>query len=219
MQIEIAPSLLAADWLRLGDEIAEVQKAGADRLHCDVMDGHYVPNLSMGFPIVEAVAKVAAVPVEVHLMLDNPADYVEQVARLGGSIIGYHVEVVRDPGELAARIHDLGKRAFLTLNPGTPAEAVLDHLDVVDQVLVMSVHPGFGGQAFISEVLEKVQRIRRQAPSGLDIEIDGGINPLTARAAVKAGANVLVAGTDIFGAADRRQAIAALRGCAERGRE
>ena len=219
MQIEIAPSLLAADWLRLGDEIAEVQKAGADRLHCDVMDGHYVPNLSMGFPIVEAVAKVAAVPVEVHLMLDNPADYVEQVARLGGSIIGYHVEVVRDPGELAARIHDLGKRAFLTLNPGTPAEAVLDHLDVVDQVLVMSVHPGFGGQAFISEVLEKVQRIRRQAPSGLDIEIDGGINPLTARAAVEAGANVLVAGTDIFGAADRRQAIAALRGCAERGRE
>jgi len=219
MQIEIAPSLLAADWLRLGDEIAEVQKAGADRLHCDVMDGHYVPNLSMGFPIVEAVAKVAAVPVEVHLMLDNPADYVEQVARLGGSIIGYHVEVVRDPGELAARIHDLGKRAFLTLNPGTPAEAVLDHLDVVDQVLVMSVHPGFGGQAFISEVLEKVQRIRRQAPSGLDIEIDGGINPLTARVAVEAGANVLVAGTDIFGAADRRQAIAALRGCAERGRE
>jgi len=219
MQIEIAPSILAADWLRLGDEIADVQKAGADRLHCDVMDGHYVPNLSMGFPIVGAVAKAAAVPVEVHLMIDNPADYIEQCARLGADIIGYHAEVVRDPGELAARIHGLGKRAFLTLNPGTPAEAVLDHLEAVDQVLVMSVHPGFGGQAFISEVLDKVQRIRRQAPSGLDIEIDGGINPLTARAAVDAGANVLVAGTDIFGAADRRQAIAALRGCAGRGRE
>jgi len=212
MHIRIAPSLLAADWLRLGEEIDSVQKAGADLLHCDVMDAHFVPNLTMGPPIVSAVAKMAAVPVDVHLMLDNPGDYIDVFTEAGASIIGFHVEVTRNPRELAARIHDRGRRASVTLNPGTPARAVEGCLDVVDQVLVMSVHPGFGGQGFIPEVLDTVRRIRRQAPSALDIEIDGGMNPQTARAAVDAGANILVAGTAIFGADDRRRAIEALRG-------
>jgi ribulose-phosphate 3-epimerase len=212
MQIKIAPSLLAADWLHLGDEIESVQEAGCDLLHCDIMDAHFVPNLTMGPPIIEAAAKVARVPLDVHLMLESPGDCVEAFAEAGASIIGFHVEVVRDPLSLVARIRDLGKRASLTLNPGTPAHAVADYLDAVDQVLVMSVHPGFGGQRFIPEVLDKVLCIRRQAPEGLDIEIDGGINAETARDAIAAGANVLVAGTAIFGAGDRRQAIAQLRG-------
>jgi ribulose-phosphate 3-epimerase len=212
MQVKIAPSLLAADWLRLGDEVRSVQQAGADLLHCDVMDAHFVQNLTMGPPIIEAVARVATVPVDVHLMLDNPGDYLGAFARAGASIIGFHIEVVRDPRPLIDRVHALGKRACLALNPGTPAHAVEDYLDAVDQVLVMSVHPGFGGQAFLADVLEKVRRLRRLAPSGLDIEIDGGIDAQTARRAVEAGANVLVAGTSVFGAEDRAQAIRALRG-------
>lgn len=210
MDIKIAPSLLAADWLRLGEEVASVEEAGADYLHCDIMDGHYVPNLSFGTPIVEALSAVATVPLDVHLMVDNPGEYIERFAEAGASIIGFHAEATRDPEKLINRIHNCGTRASVTLNPGTPAGAVFGRLGAVDQVLVMSVHPGFGGQTFISEVLEKVRCIREHAP-GLDIEIDGGITPATARLAVEAGANVLVAGTAVFGAADRRGAIDALR--------
>ncbi len=212
MQVKIAPSLLAADWLRLGEEIASVEAAGADVVHCDVMDGHFVPNLSMGTAIVEAVARMAKVPLDVHLMLDNPGDFVEAFAEAGAATIGFHVEVVSEPRKLADAIRALGKRASLTLSPATPADAAAGLLDALDQVLVMSVEPGFGGQGFIPGVLDKVRAIRRLAPEGLDIEIDGGINAATAREAVEAGANVLVAGTAVFGARDRAQAIHALRG-------
>ena len=214
MQVKIAPSLLAADWLRLGEEVSSVQDAGADLLHCDVADGHFAPNLTMGPAIVQAVAKIAKVPVDVHLMLDNPGDYAERFAEAGASIVGFHIEAVRKPEPLIARIRACGRRASLTLSPGTPPQAIEDYLGSVDQVLVMSVHPGFGGQEFIPEVLDKVRWLRQAAPGGLDIEVDGGINLRTARAAVAAGANVLVAGTAIFGCADRRQAIRAMRGAA-----
>lgn len=212
MHVKIAPSLLAADCLRLGEEIESVEKAGADLLHCDVMDAHLVPNLSMGPYVIEAFARATRLPLDVHLMLDNPGPYVATFAQAGAASIGFHVEVVREPGALIDRIHALGVRASLTLNPGTPARAVEDYLDAVDQVLVMTVHPGFGGQEFIAEVLDKVRRLRQVGPSSLDIEVDGGINPQTARKAVAAGANVLVAGTAIFGCRDRQQAIRALRG-------
>jgi len=212
MHVKIAPSLLAADCLRLGEEIESVEAAGADLLHCDVMDAHLVPNLSMGPYVIEAIAKATRVPLDVHLMLDNPGPYVATFAQAGAATIGVHVEVARDPGALIERIHACGARASLTLNPGTPARAVEDYLDAVDQVLVMTVHPGFGGQEFIAEALDKVRRLRQVGPSTLDIEVDGGINPQTAREAVAAGANVLVAGTAIFGCRDRQQAIRALRG-------
>jgi len=212
MQVKIAPSLLAADWLRLGEEIASVEQGGADLLHCDVADGHFAPNLTMGVPMVEAVGRAARVPLDVHLMVEAPGEFVEAFARAGAATIGFHVEAVGDPGGVVEAIHALGKRASLTLCPPTPAEAVEPWLGSVEQVLVMSVNPGFGGQAFIPEVLGKVERLRRVGPPGLDIEIDGGINARTAKLAVAAGANILVAGTAVFGARDRAQAIRALRG-------
>ena len=212
MEIKIAPSLLAADWLRLGDEVEAVQQAGADLLHLDVMDGHFVPNLTMGPKFVAAVASVARVPLDVHLMIEDPGAYLDAFIDAGATTLGFHAEPVPEQiASLLARIHDRGRRASLTLSPETPASAVEPYLDAVEQVLVMSVSPGFGRQKFIAGVLEKVRHIRSIARPSLDVEVDGGITPQTAPLAVDAGANVLVAGTSVFGTADRREAIDALR--------
>jgi ribulose-phosphate 3-epimerase len=211
MSILIAPSLLAADWLRLGEEVMDIQRGGADHLHLDVMDGHFVPNLTMGPQIVKAIARITTLPLDVHLIIDNPEEYIEIFADAGASILSFHIEVVQDVRGLIARIHDLGKQAGLTVSLETDIARIEPYLDIVDQMMVMSVNPGFGGQPFQAEALGHVRHIRRLAPPSLDIEIDGGINRETAPLAAEAGANILVAGTAVFGEPDRAEAIRALR--------
>lgn len=213
--VRIAPSLLAADFARLSDEIARVERAGADLLHLDIMDGHFVPNLSYGIPVVEAVRRCTRLPLDTHLMLSDPGNYLEPFARAGADSLTIHVEIAADPGPLLAEIGRLGKGRGLALNPHTPIDGALAHLDSLDLVLLMSVQPGFGGQSFQAHVLDKVRSLRahmaargRQVP----IEIDGGVGPKNAGACRDAGVSWIVAGSSVFGAADAGEAIRQLRG-------
>lgn len=212
-RILVAPSILSANFARLGEEIAAVEAAGADWLHVDVMDGRFVPNLTIGPPVVKAIRKVTRLPLDVHLMIVEPERYIDAFAEAGADTITVHVEACVHLHRTLSYIRSLGKRAGVTMNPSTPEDSVKYVLDVCDQVLVMSVNPGFGGQELIPEVLPKVSAIRKMIGGRpIDLEIDGGITSVTARDAIRAGANVLVAGSAVFKSDDYASAIAAIRG-------
>jgi len=209
----VAPSILSADFARLGEECREVLAAGADLLHVDVMDGHFVPNLTMGPAVCERVH--AAIPdafLDVHLMVTNPEMFVQPFADAGASNITFHIEAVADPRELAAKIHALGLTAGLTLNPPTNVAMILPYVEYFDVILIMSVNPGFSGQKFIPSALEKAIAVKTRLRGNQRLEIDGGVNRQTAPQCVDAGCDVLVAASAIFHADDYATAIAALRG-------
>lgn len=213
MRVKISPSLLAADFSRLAEEIARVEQGGADMLHLDVMDGHFVPNLTIGPPLVESIRKVSQLFFDVHLMLARPWEFVEPFAKAGADGITIHLEAVPDPRPLLARIASLGKRRGLSINPDTPVDRVAPFLDHIDLLLIMSVFPGFGGQSFIPASLDRLRQARaliRGRP--IDLQVDGGVNFENAAAIIEAGATNLVAGTSTFRAGDPAEAIRRLRG-------
>jgi ribulose-phosphate 3-epimerase len=214
-RILVAPSILSADFARLGEEAAAIEKAGGDWLHVDVMDGRFVPNITLGPPIVKALRKVSKLPLDVHLMIVEPEKYVEAFAEAGADTITIHVEACAHLHRTLGHIRSLGKRAGVVMNPSTSEETLRYVMGLVDLVLVMSVNPGFGGQSFIREVLPKVSAIRKMIDAtgrAIDLEIDGGITKDTAPEAIAAGARVLVAGNAVFNTKDYAQAISALRG-------
>ncbi len=201
--IKIAPSILSADFARLGEQVAEAEAAGADYIHVDVMDGHFVPNITFGPLVVAAIRPVTELPLDVHLMIEEPERYIEQFAKAGADILTVHQEACPHLHRVIEGIKRLGVRAGVSLNPATPLNTLEEILPYVDLVLLMTVNPGFGGQEFIEEMLPKIERMRRMLDErGLkcELEVDGGINTDTAPKVVAAGADVLVAGEAIFGA-------------------
>ncbi len=216
----IAPSILSADFARLGEEVRAVEAAGADWIHVDVMDGRFVPNLTIGPPVVAALRKTTRLPLDVHLMIVEPEKFVDEFARAGADTITVHAEACPHLHRVVQQIHAASKRAGVALNPATPAEAVRYVLAEVDLVLVMTVNPGFGGQSFIASVLPKIAAVRQWAQEigrELRVEVDGGVNAQTCRQAAAAGADTFVAGTAVFGVPDYRVAIGGLRDSARAG--
>jgi ribulose-phosphate 3-epimerase len=213
--VKIAPSILSADFSKLGEEIIAVDQAGADYIHIDVMDGHFVPNITIGPLIVEAVRPVTKLPLDVHLMIENPDHYIEAFAKAGANFITVHVEACRHLHRTIQNIKSFGVKAGVVLNPATPVESIQHIIGDIDMVLLMSVNPGFGGQTFIPEVLSKIRKVKEMAEQkglSVEIEIDGGVNPETARQCIEAGATVLVAGSAVYNQKDYKQAISQLRG-------
>lgn len=214
--IKISPSILSADFSILGDEIKNLEKAGADLIHVDVMDGHFVQNITLGPPIIKMVRKCTKLPFDVHLMISPVEKYIKAFADAGSDIITIHPEATDNLKRAVSTIKSLGKKAGVSLNPKTPISALMDVINEIDLILIMSVNPGFAGQSFMSEVLPKVSELRKMINDKklkIDIEIDGGINFETAPLAVKAGANILVSGTTIF-SGSLKDNIQKLRNCA-----
>lgn len=212
--VKIAPSILSADFSKLGNEIKDVEKAGADYLHVDVMDGHFVPNITIGPLVVEAIKPVTNLPLDVHLMIENPDKYIPAFANAGASIITVHQEASVHLHRTIESIKTLDVRAGVVLNPATPAILIKEILSKIDMILVMTVNPGFGGQSFIYETLSKIEQIakwRKELGLSFEIEVDGGVNTDTAKLCTDAGADVLVAGSAIFDQPDRSQAIKKIR--------
>ncbi|KPC74889.1 ribulose-phosphate 3-epimerase [Thermoactinomyces vulgaris] len=218
--IKIAPSILSADFARLGDEVREAEQAGADWIHVDVMDGRFVPNITLGPVVVEAIRPHTRLPLDVHLMINEPDRYIEAFVKSGADVVSVHQEACPHLHRTVYRIKELGAKAGVVINPATPVSLIEPILPDVDLVLLMTVNPGFGGQKFISSVLDKIGQVRRllveRGLSHVDVEVDGGINAQTAALVAQAGANVLVAGSAVFGQADRQAAMAAIREAGER---
>ena len=207
MKLKIAPSILSADFGRLNEEIATIEKY-ADMIHVDVMDGHFVPNITIGAPVVKWIK--TKLPLNCHLMIENPERFLKDFADAGADTIVVHQEVCPHLSRVLQQIKDLGCKAGVSINPATPVEMLEEVIDEVDEVLIMSVNPGFGGQEFIESSLGKIAAVREMAPE-VDLAVDGGINADTGRLCVEAGANILVAGSYIFGAKNRKKAIESLR--------
>lgn len=212
--MKIAPSLLACDFSKMGEEVQKIDKAGADFIHLDVMDGHFVPNLTIGPAIVKSIRPYTKLPFDVHLMIDYPLDYIDAFADAGADIITFHIESMSEPNMTIAKIKERGLKAGLVIKPGTPAEMVYPYLDKLYMVLVMTVEPGFGGQEFMEDMMHKVVAIKAEAKNrGLDVlvEVDGGISENTIGVASKAGVDISVSGTGVFKAEDTAAAITALK--------
>ena len=214
MMVRLAPSILSADFARLGEEIAAVERGGADLIHVDVMDGHFVPNITIGPPVVRAIKRVATVPLDVHLMIEDPDRYVDDFVEAGASMISVHVEVLPHLHRTVAHLKTCGVKAGVVLNPSTPVIAIENVAGDVDFVLVMSVNPGFGGQTFIPRALDKIRQVRAlldREGNSAPIEVDGGVDLTTVQQVVIAGAELLVAGHAVFGAGRPEQATRELK--------
>ncbi len=208
--IKIAPSILSCDFSKMGEEITQLIESGADYIHIDVMDGHFVPNITIGPPIIASLRRHCSVPMDVHLMIDNPEEYVDSFADAGADIITIHVEATNHPHRLIQHIKDMGCKAGVVLNPSTPESRIEFLVEDIDMVLVMTVNPGFGGQKFIPDMLRKIKAIRAMI-GDRDLEVDGGIDERTAPEVIKAGANILVAGSYVFNNSSYKASIKKLK--------
>lgn len=217
MNLKIAPSILSADFAYLAQDCRDVLNAGADWLHVDVMDGDFVPNLSLGIPVLAGLSKAVDAFYDVHLMIRRPLEYIEAFARAGADLITFHLEADSDVEKTIEAIHAAGCKAAVSVKPATPVEEVFPYLDRLDMVLIMSVEPGFGGQKFMPQTVDKIAALRERAGDGLMIQVDGGVDANTAPLCTRAGADVLVAGSAVFGKKDRKEAISAIRSACEHG--